>query len=306
MGCRRAGRSLAALLGTVNAAACMQFHPPPDPVPEAAACGCDTVWSASVGRSATGRLTVEEGLVILAGTDRTIQAVTADSGRAAWNRRLAGAILGGVVVDRGVVYAATERPQGEAVAVNLEHGDQKWRRRVGRSGVAPILTARHLVVSLRSGQVVALNRETGVEAWRREAGTSVTPLAARNDGAVLVTGNDSLRLLEPESGRVLRAVPSPGQAPAGWLLIGGVFIGGLARGTILAVDSATLAERWRHDLDSQITVPIAQAGDALLVVTQSGTVWSVPADGAVPMVRFRTGRPLAALSSMPATIIGSR
>src|SRR5690606_17929024 len=119
-----AGRSLAALCGLVNAA-CLQFRPPPAPVPETLEGPYRAAWTTSAGRGTSGSIVVAEGIAYLGGTDRTVYAVDLATGAVRWSRRLGGAILGGVTLAEGTVFVGTDRPQGAVAALDAATGAQR-------------------------------------------------------------------------------------------------------------------------------------------------------------------------------------
>ncbi|HJS46465.1 MAG TPA: PQQ-binding-like beta-propeller repeat protein, partial [Gemmatimonadales bacterium] len=196
-----AGRSLAGVLGLVNAA-CVQFRPPPVPVPEPLTGPYHAEWSTSAGRSSSGGLVVMEGTVFLGGTDRTVFAVDLATGAIKWHRRLGGAILGGVVADGETVYAGTDRPQGAVAAMDAATGVQRWRTLRGRTGLPLAVGGGLVVMHDREGHVVALEAATGQVRWRRQVGVSLTAPVVLGD-AILATTADSLFRLAPGDGAVL-------------------------------------------------------------------------------------------------------
>lgn len=283
-----AGRSLAVACGLVNAA-CLQFRPPPVPVPEEMTGPYHATWTASAGRSASGSLVVVDGTLFLGGTDRTVYAVSADSGAIRWKRRLGGAILAGVTVVDGSVYAGTDRPMGSVVAMDAASGTVRWRSSGRRVGV-PLSVAEGLVVLLdREGEIVALEAATGAIRWRRRVGRSLTAPVVLAD-AVLATTADSIFRLGLHDGAVLARAAGPGELPGGWRRVGTQLAGGTARGEVVTIDPASLAVAWRAGLDAPVLAPLGASGDTLLVVTAAGTVWTV-APGGSARIAFRTGRP---------------
>ena len=287
-----AGLSLAAAVGLVNAA-CMQFRPPPAPPPEAMTGPYTAIWTAQAGRSISGHLVVESGTVFLGGTDRTVYAVDLDSGTVKWHHRLGGAILSGIQVANGTVYAGTDRPEGSVAAMDAATGQRRWRTREGRTGL-PLAVGEGIVASHgRDGRITAFNPGSGEVLWRRRVGNSNTPPLAMA-GAVVAFSEDSVFRLSPTTGAVLERAAGPGSLPGGWRRKDSLVIGGTAAGTVLAFDPHTLATVWEVRLDGPVLVSLGENADTLLAVTQPGTIWAVPANGGRPRRLVTTERPLSA------------
>lgn len=283
-----AGRSLAALCGLVNAA-CLQFRPPPAPVPEALEGPYHVAWTSSAGRGTSGAIVVADGTAYLGGTDRTVYAVDLGTGAVKWRRRLGGAILGGVVLSDGTLYVGTDRPQGAVTALDAATGAQRWRAVRWRTGLPLAVGAGVVAMHERGGHVVALEPGTGRVRWRRKVGASVTPPVALGD-AILATTPDSLFRLAPGDGAVLARAASPGDLPGGWRTAGTQLVGGTAQGEVVALNPGTLTVAWRVPVGAPVLVALGARGDTLLAGTAAGEVWAVPPGGARRLLR--TGRPI--------------
>ncbi len=277
------------LCGLVNAA-CLQFRPPPGPVPEALAGPYHAAWTTSAGRGTSGEIVVQDGTAYLGGTDRTVYAVDLASGAVKWRRRLGGAILGGVVVSGGTVFVGTDRPQGAVVALDAVTGAQRWRRVRWRTGMPLAVGAGVVAMHAREGHIVALEPGTGRVRWRRRIGASVTPPVALAD-AILATTSDSLFRLSPGDGAVLARAAGPGDAPGGWRTAGTQLVGGTAQGEVVALNPGSLTVAWRVALRSPVLAPLGTDGDTLLAGTVGGEVWAVLPGGGHRILR--TGRPIA-------------
>ncbi len=287
----RAGRSLVALCGLVNAA-CLQFRPPPTPVPETLAGPYQPAWTAAAGRSTSGALIVEAGTIYLGGTDRTVYAVDLLSGTVKWHRRLGGAILGGIAVKGDVIYAGTDRPQGSVTALDAATGVQRWRTSRWRTGLAVAVGDGLVAVQDREGFVAGLDATTGRVRWRRYVGTSPTAPVALDD-AILATTGDSLFRLALADGAVLSRAAGPGVVPGGWRRSGTQLVGGTVAGEVVAINPATLAVAWRVGVGAPVLAALGVARDTLLAATAAGEVWAVHPGGSAQLV-LRTGRPITA------------
>jgi outer membrane protein assembly factor BamB len=277
------------LSGLVNAA-CLQFRPPPAPVPEALEGPYHVAWSTSAGRGTSGAIAVADGVAYLGGTDRTVYAVDLATGVVKWRRRLAGAILGGVVLSDGTVFVGTDRPQGAVAALDAATGAQRWRTLRWRTGLPLAVGAGVVAMHEREGHIVALEPGTGRVRWRRRVGASLTPPVALAD-AILVTTLDSVFRLAPADGAVLARAAGPGDVPGGWRIAGTQLIGGTARGDVVALNPGALTVAWRVALGSPVLAPLGANGDTLLAGTAAGDVWAVPPGSGRRILR--TGRPIA-------------
>jgi outer membrane protein assembly factor BamB len=80
----RGGLSLAALLGSVNAA-CTNPHPPPRPAPAELSAGAPpAAWSARAGSALTGPVAVDDSTLYAAGMDRKVYALDLRTGKLRW------------------------------------------------------------------------------------------------------------------------------------------------------------------------------------------------------------------------------
>ena len=274
-------------------AACLQFRPPPTAVPEAMTGPYDTVWTSHAGRSVSGGLVVDGNTVFLGGTDRTIYAVDLDSGTVKWNRRLGGALLAGIQVANGTIYAGTDRPEGAVAAVDAETGMQLWRTREGRTGLPLVVGGGFVASHGRDGRITAFRPGSGEVMWRRRVGNSVTPPLAI-EGGIVAFSEDSVFRISPTTGAVLERAAGPGQLPGGWRQRDSLYIGGTVAGTVLAFDPWKLATVWEVRLDGPVLVPLGGTADTILAATQPGTIWAVPGDGGRPRRVLATERPLSA------------
>ncbi len=105
-----------------------------------------------------------------------------------------------------VYLAVSERDgSGAALALDLEDGAIRWRRRFETAALAPAVeTARTLLIGEGGGTIVELDKESGEPRWeyRIEAGMSAAPSASA-EGVILVPTADG-RLLALRRGDSLR------------------------------------------------------------------------------------------------------
>lgn len=134
-----------------------------------------------------------------------------------------------------------------------------------------------IVGMTRREQVVAVNAATGRLRWRRHAGNSRTAPIAVGDGHVLVTTMDSLMLFETGAGRLVRHRPMRGVTLSGWMPLGALLVTGLADSAVVAIDPATLEEKWRVPTDAPVLGPVAVSSDTVWAATRIGTIYQIVA-----------------------------
>ncbi len=270
-GLRYGGCSLALLAMGVNAS-CINFRPPPPPVAEEyAAAAPAEQWMLRTGRGITGPIAATGTIALVGSANRNLEAVSLSTGESLWNRRLPGALMGGVLVRNAILYAGTGRPDGRVEAIDFR-GRRIWRARSGEV-TAPLAAASDMIIALnREGYLVALNAATGRMRWRRLVGRARAP-AIESEGAIVVTTLDSLFRLDFEAGRVEARRSAPGVVLAGWTPAGGALLAGLADTGVVAIDPVTLETRWRVRTDAPILGPLAASGDTVWAASRIGTVY---------------------------------
>lgn len=271
---RVGGWSLAALGMSVNAA-CINFHPPPEPIPpELAGDPPAELWSAATARGVTAPLGVTGSIVVAAAANRRLVAVGLDSAQALWTARLPGEAAGGVLTAGNRIYVGTGRPGGRIEAHALD-GSTLWRTRTGEI-TSPLAMVGDMIIGMtRREQVVAVNAATGRLRWQRHAGNSRTAPVATHEGLVLVTTMDSLMLFEPAAGRLVKHRPMHGVSLSGWMPLGTWLVTGLADSAVVAIDPATLKEEWRVRTDAPVLGPVAVSGDTVWAATRIGTIYEI-------------------------------
>lgn len=273
--------SLAAALVTVNAA-CMNFRPDPADIPAAVAGDAPAeAWNVDGGRGATPPILARGGRVYLAGADRQVRAIDIETGQEIWHRRLAGTILGGVLLEDATLYVATSRPEGKVHALDAETGRTRWRTSAGDIAT-PLAVAGGTVAGInRKGELVALELSDGAVRWRRRLGVSRLAPQATGDGFVVAVADSIIRVLAAD-GRTLSHARLP-FAMISWQRWGGMLLAATSDSALVALDPATASAVWRAPLDGPVLGPAGVRGDTIWVVTRRGTLYEVgPDDRSAP------------------------
>lgn len=266
--------SLAALIGSVNAG-CMNFRPPPRPLPaEQAGTPPAEVWSQRLGRTLSGPVALSDSLLYTGGWGRTVVAVSLDSGGAVrWKRRLTGAILGGVQLADGRLYVGTSRPEGRVLALDPATGKTIWQQRTDHVALPLALHDGLVVAHTAAGLVEALDAESGTRRWRRRLAAGRAAPRFLADGSILATTMDSVVRLDPRSGAVLARAATPGSIVADWVPTDGVLLAGSTDSAIVAIEPERLALRWRVPVDAPVEVAPSVVGDTVYAATRIGTLY---------------------------------
>lgn len=178
-------------------------------------------------------------------------------------------------VDGDTIYAAGAN--GVVVAVDIESGDVRWRRRLDSTITGGVGAGSGLVLmGTRDAEVVALDQADGEILWRQAVSSEVLS-APRSNGDIVVaqTVDDKLVALEADTGAqrwiyettlpplTLRGTSRPLITPAGTV------VAGFSNGTLVSVNAADGVWRWEervavpdgiYDIDRVIDVD----GDLLL------------------------------------------
>ncbi len=293
--------SLALLLGSVNAA-CVNFRPPPKPVAASVAGNAPTpVWTAKAGRRFTGQVKLEDNTLYGGSIDRKVYAVDLVSGDVRWSSRLAGMIVGGVLVSGDTIFAASSRPEGRIYALRRRSGKQIWRTSSPPIGAPLALIEGMLIAQTQRGEVLGLDPLTGAIRWRRRVGVARATPAHAGSGGVLVATTDSLVRLMTADGRVTQRVASPGTVISPWLTHAGAVVAGTTDSLVVSINPADLSRNWTLKVDAPVLGSLAALGDILYLATRSGTVYRIEPGPEPQLKRIASLRwPI----STPVTIIG--
>lgn len=217
LGVRHIGRpSIAVAAGAVLAAlvaGCASGPDKPKPVPYeaiAAPIAGRVVWSQRVDSVQFPlAVAVNAGTFTVAGTDGTVLALQADTGRELWRASVGGKLSAGVGSDGR--YAAVVTRSGELVV--LEAGRQLWRQALGvRVNTAPVVAGERVFVLGSDRSVQAFDALNGRPLWVvRRPGDPLTlaqgSVLAPFKNTLLAGQGARLAGLDPDNGTVRWEVP---------------------------------------------------------------------------------------------------
>lgn len=130
----------------------------------------------------------------------TVYALNAETGEAVWQKKIDGAILGGIVLDSdGVLYIGTF--SGIMVALDSEDGGVIWQREFpGQIWSTPALSNGTLYFGTHNGTVYAINTQDGSDQWEFLADAPVlgTPLVLESK-IVFGTENGALYFVDRQT-----------------------------------------------------------------------------------------------------------
>ncbi len=259
----------------------------PVPIPETP---LYRLWQSKPLRGPSQPLAADSTNVYLGGSDRRVVAVDLASGRTRWAVRFGGPLVGGVLRDGDLVFAATDQPEGRVHALRAESGSQAWGLSTGYVQAPLALAGERLVVLTRTGWVYAIRKGTGQVDWRRRLPTTRVPALALDAERALITSHDSLFLVRMQDGRVTLRARSPGPITAPWRRVGEHLIGVTGDSTVIALEPVSLAIQSQVRLDGPVLTAPAVQGDTLYCVTQSGTLWLVRVEPALVATRLAAFR----------------
>ena len=233
------------------------------------------LWRSRPVRGPSGPLAIDSVAIYLGGSDRRLVAVDLATGRTRWARRLAGPMIGGVLMAGNVVYTATDRPGGRLQALQTASGSERWSTGVGDVEAPIALSGGRLIVVNRLKQILAVDTATGQVRWRRPLPSQrVGPMPLGED-RVLVSSFDSLYLVAATDGKVLLRRRSPGAVVSPWVRIGGALVAGTGDSLVVAIDPDSLRPLWKARLDGPLLASPAVRHDTIYCVTQQGSLYRV-------------------------------
>ncbi len=239
------------------------------------------VWRGRIGRGRTGPLLpLPGGALAVAGADGVVRFYGADRWPAA-SSRIGADRLG--APDRLGDDLVVSDGGGHLARVSAREG-LRFRLRLERSGLsAPRVSPGEpplLLAGSRAGRLWAVTAE-GKVAWFWSGAEPIAqpPAVLPTASAVVIAGGRELTGIDRGSGQRVFSVTLAAGIAAGPIAVGGAFVAGDGRGTLLALD-ARGKRLWERDLGSGIAglVP-GTRGESVLARTEDGRLLELGLDG---------------------------
>jgi len=221
--------------------------------------------------------------------------VLADSVDTAWRRRIGPSILSPLLVEDGIVVAATGG--GRVVALEAATGERAWRRGVGGSVRAGLVRGGEwlLTASERDrGRAFGLRFRDGGVSWAREVGAVVHPPAVAGGTAFFATTTGAVQALDVRTGALIWETTLTAAAAAPPLVHAGALWVATRADTLYALDPATGRAAARLGLPTPVSSGLAVHGPDILVPLHSGELLAYDPAADVVIGRHALGAPILA------------
>lgn len=241
-------------------------------------------WRTDVGRGLTSPLLVDGPILLAATGNERVAAISTQTGEAYWERRIQGAITGGLVRQGGTLFVPTDEEEGLVSALDVRTGKTRWEEVVGSSSVAPLVIDDVLYIATDRGGLFALDADSGERIWQtRLAGRAAGTPVAYGNTLLLTTTADSLFRFDRQTGEITGRAPLPAGASAPPALRDNRFFLPLLSGELLVADAADLGILGRHNLGEPVlAAPLATADGSVYLLTRTGVVWRLPPNQGEP------------------------
>lgn len=272
----RSAWSVLALTGLVNAG-CFATRVPPQPTPEQAeGLPFDSVWEERTGAGFSGTMVVTDSVIYAGSMNRKIYAIESATGKELWNKRLPGAIIGGVAHSGDTLFIGTDRPNGRIRAVHSENGKKVWEVDIPRISVPLVVSDDLVLAHSNNGVLYAFRTWDGEYEWESVLGTGLAGPQLGEAGVLIATTLDSVFRVSLDDGRILQRRSSPGTITSEWIADGPYLIGGSTANKVVKLDRRDLSIVWEVETDSEVLVSPLVSGDTVYAVTRRGDLYRIP------------------------------
>lgn len=237
------------------------------------------VWEVALGRGTMGVPAIGSEAAAITSVDRWLYAFDPRSGRIYWRTRGESPYGTGPLVANGRIFAASEGRDGSITAYELRKGKQVWRRRVG-DVAAPMVLGDSLLFGTTQavGHTFALRAANGEVAWRARTGGSRSGPIIVGSHVAMVSLTDSLFVLDAASGDIVtRAGLGTSTAAPLAKLDDSTVVMTTPDGSVIAITVPSGRIAWRHDARGPIFGAPAVVRDTVFALTNSCTLWMIPA-----------------------------
>ena len=271
----RSAWSVLALTGLVNAG-CFATRVPPQPTPEQATeLPFDSMWQGKAGAGFSGSMVVTDSVIYAGSMNRKVYAIEVATGKELWNKRLSGAIVGGVARSGDTLFIGTDRPNGRIRAVHSRNGKKVWETSTPRISVPLIVRDGLVIAHANDGALYAFRTWDGGYEWETRVGTALAGPRLGEAGVLIATTLDSIFRVSLDDGRILQRRLSPGTITSEWIESGPYLIGGSTANKVVKLDRRDLSIVWEVDTDSEVLVSPLVSGDTVYAVTRRGNLYRI-------------------------------
>lgn len=272
--------SVAALASLVNAG-CFATRVPPPPVPEQeGSLPLELAWEDKMGSGFSGSMVVTDSVIYAGALDRRVYAIETATGRKLWNKRLPGALVGGVAHAGDTLFIGSDRPGGSIRAVSSADGKEIWQERTDRISVPLLVTDGKVIAHTNPGVLLALRTWDGAFEWQQHLGVALAAPVHGEDGNMVATTLDTIYRISLDDGRVVQRMSAPGSVTSNWAESGTYLIAGTTSGIVFKMDRRDLNIEWQVRVESEVLVSPVVSGDTVFVVTRPGNVYRIDPDPA--------------------------
>lgn len=254
-------------------------------------------WQRRVGQSAP--LALDDGVLYVVHVPRdvmrgasSLRALDAQTGEPRWEVRLPDGSASGPAVADGRVYV--QGAKAELSAFRVRDGKRLWHNDAGERYMAtgaPTVADGTVYIGTGSGRLDAFDARTGEHRWGAQAsGTIDKSPAVLGDTVYIGDSAGGVYAVDAVEGRQRWQLPSPHGGSAVTLSGSSAWVvSGVGNRTLLRLDPAGGAVRWRVPLDSPGSDPVVADG-VVHVVTMKGSVLAVDAMTGQSQSKWRSAR----------------
>jgi outer membrane protein assembly factor BamB len=234
------------------------------------------VWALNGGKLIEFQPVLAAGRLFVLKNDGRAMALSADTGRVRWRKRVGGLAASAPGAGGASVYFVANKAgyggiagagPAKVVALNRRNGKVRWAKRLGApSETSPLVVQQRVFVGSQTGTVYALSAKTGRVLWRYQAGGPVKGALAYARGRLYMGDyGGSVTALRARNGSVAWRAGGYGEiyaTPA--VAFGRVYVGSKS-GSVYALSAGSGRRLWSRPM--------------------GGYVYAAPAVGAVKGMR---------------------
>jgi len=222
---------------------------------------------------------VDQRNVYCAAYDGNVYALDRTSGQLRWTYSTGAPIIGGLLLENGVLYLGNS--DGHVVAVQATNGQKVWQETAGqRVWSTPVDAGGNIVVTSMDRDVYAFNAQGGL-VWKSAASSAAIASTPEVESGQLTFGGFDKRyhVIDSSNGTpVWTSAPADNWFWTQGLIAGNSLYAGNLDGNVYAYDVSNGDLKWHADLGSSIrSAPVLENG-TLLVAARNGFIHGLDPD----------------------------